>query len=144
MKAVHIIGVPLDLGGNRRGVDMGPSALRIAGLGERIASLGRTVLDKGDLPAPIAETQEARDERKKYIRELARVCQTLYQTALESFADGALPLVLGGDHSLAAGSVGAAAEWARTTRDLPTGLLWIDAHGDMNTPATSLSGNVHG
>ena len=144
MKAVHIIGVPLDLGGNRRGVDMGPSALRIAGLGERIASLGRTVVDKGDLPAPIAETQEARDERKKYIREIARVCQKLYQTALDSFAEGALPLVLGGDHSLGAGSIGAAAEWARKTRDLPTGLLWIDAHGDMNTPATSLSGNVHG
>ena len=143
-KAVHIIGVPLDLGGNRRGVDMGPSALRIAGLGERIASLGRTVVDKGDLPAPIAETQEPRDEQKKYVREIVRVCQKLYQTALESFAEGALPLVLGGDHSLGAGSVGAAAEWARKTRDLPTGLLWIDAHGDMNTPATSLSGNVHG
>jgi arginase len=144
MKAVHIIGLPLDLGGNRRGVDMGPSALRIAGLGERIASLGRTVVDKGDLPAPIAETQEARDERKKYVREIARVCQKLYQTVLESFAEGALPLVLGGDHSLGAGSVGAAAEWARKTRDLPIGLLWIDAHGDMNTPGTSLSGNVHG
>src|SRR5579862_3757615 len=144
MKAVHIIGVPLDLGGNRRGVDMGPSALRIAGLGERIASLGRTVVDKGDLPAPIAETQEAHDERKKYIREIANVCQKLYQTALESFAEGALPLVLGGDHSLAAGSVAAAAEWARKTRELPIGLLWVDAHGDMNTPATSPSGNVHG
>jgi arginase len=144
MRAVHIIGVPLDLGGNRRGVDMGPSALRIAGLGERIASLGRSVVDKGDLPAPIAETQEARDERKKYVGEIARVCQKLYETALGSFAEGALPLVLGGDHSLGAGSVGAAAEWARKTRDLPTGLLWIDAHGDMNTPATSLSGNVHG
>jgi arginase len=144
MKAVHIIGVPLDLGGNRRGVDMGPSAFRIAGLGDRIASLGRSIVDKGDLPAPIAETQEARDERKKYVREIAKVCQKLYETALESFADGALPLVLGGDHSLGAGSVAAAAHWAQKTRDLPTGLLWIDAHGDMNTPATSLSGNVHG
>src|ERR1700681_1066746 len=144
MKAVHIIGVPLDLGGNRRGVDMGPSALRIAGLGERLATLGRTVVDKGDLPAPTGETQEARDERKKYVREIAKVCQKLYQTALESFAEGALPLVLGGDHSLAAGSVAGAAEWAKKTRDLPIGLLWIDAHGDMNTPATSLSGNVHG
>jgi arginase len=144
MKAVHIIGVPLDLGGNRRGVDMGPSAFRLAGLGDRIASLGRSIVDKGDLPAPIAETQEARDERKKYVREIAKVCQKLYETALESFADGALPLVLGGDHSLGAGSVAAAAHWAQKTRDLPTGLLWIDAHGDMNTPATSLSGNVHG
>jgi arginase len=144
MKPVHIIGVPLDLGGNRRGVDMGPSAFRIAGLGERIASLGRVVADKGDLPAPIAETREPRDEHKKYIREIAKVCQKVYQTALESLSEGAIPLVLGGDHSLGAGSVAAAAEWALKTRALPTGLLWIDAHGDMNTPSTSLSGNVHG
>jgi len=143
-KPVHVIGVPLDLGGNRRGVDMGPSAFRIAGLGERIASLGRTVADKGDLPTPIAETQQARDERKKYIREITKVCQKLYQTALESLAEGAIPLVLGGDHSLGAGSVAASAEWAQKTSERPTGLLWIDAHGDMNTPATTLSGNVHG
>ena len=123
---------------------MGPSAFRIAGLGERIASLGRTVLDKGDLPAPIAETQEARDERKKYILEISRVCERAYQSSLESLVGGAIPIVLGGDHSLGAGSVAAAAEWARRTSQLPIGLLWIDAHGDMNTPATSLSGNVHG
>src|SRR5436309_10856081 len=144
MRHVHVIGVPLDLSGNRRGVDMGPSAFRIAGLGERITALGHTVVDKGDLPAPIPETQEQRDERKKYIRDIAKVCQKLYQTALMSLDEGAMPLVLGGDHSLAAGSVAAAAEWARKTRELPIGLLWIDAHGDMNTPATSLSGNVHG
>jgi arginase len=144
MKNVHIIGVPLDLGGARRGVDMGPSAFRIAGLGERVASLGYVVVDKGDLPAPIPETQELRDEHKKYIRDIAKVCQRLYQQALASFDEGAMPLVLGGDHSLAAGSVAAAAEWARKTSERPIGLLWIDAHGDMNTPATSLSGNVHG
>jgi arginase len=144
VKPVHIIGVPLDLGGNRRGVDMGPSAFRIAGLGERIASLGRIVVDKGDLPAPTAETQEARDQHKKYVREIARVCEQAYSTALESLFAGALPVVLGGDHSLGAGSVAAAAAWARHTRQLPIGLMWIDAHGDMNTPATSLSGNVHG
>ena len=84
MKSVHIIGVPLDLGGGRRGVDMGPSAFRIAGLGERLAALGYPVVDKGDLPTPIPETQELRDERKKYIREIAEVCQKLYQTALAS------------------------------------------------------------
>jgi arginase len=144
MKAVHIIGVPLDLGGNRRGVDMGPSALRIAGLGERIAALGQTVVDKGDLPAPIPETQELRDERKKYIRDIAKVCQKLYQITLAALEEGAMPIVLGGDHSLAAGSVAAAADWAKTRKNLPIGLLWVDAHGDMNTPATSLSGNVHG
>ena len=144
MTSVHIIGVPLDLGGGRRGVDMGPSAFRIAGLGERIGALGYTVLDKGDLPAPIPETQELRDERKKYIRDIAKVCQKLYQTTLGSLDEGAMPIVLGGDHSLAAGSVAAVTDWAKRTRDLPVGLLWVDAHGDMNTPATSLSGNVHG
>jgi arginase len=144
MKPVHIIGVPLDLGGNRRGVDMGPSAFRIAGLGERLGNLGCTVVDKGDLPAPIPETREARDERKKYVHDIARVCESLYQAALESLVGGALPLVLGGDHSLGAGSVAASARWARKIADLPIGLVWVDAHGDMNTPATTTSGNVHG
>jgi len=144
MKQVHIIGVPLDLGGNRRGVDMGPSAFRIAGLGERITGLGHPVVDKGDLPAPIPETQEQRDEHKKYIRDIAKVCTKVFQSALMSLEEGAMPLVLGGDHSLGAGSVAAAAEWARKTKELPIGLLWVDAHGDINTPATSLSGNVHG
>ena len=144
MKTVHIIGVPLDLGGGRRGVDMGPSAFRIAGLGERLAALGYSVVDKGDLPTPIPETQELRDEHKKYIREIAKVCQKVYQTVLGSFDEGAMPVVLGGDHSLGAGSVAAAAEWGRRSKQQPIGLLWVDAHGDMNTPATSLSGNVHG
>jgi arginase len=144
MKSLHIIGVPLDLGGNRRGVDMGPSAFRIAGVGEQAAQLGYTVVDKGDLPTPIPETQKLRDERKKYIHDITTVCKRLYQSALASLAEDAKPLVIGGDHSLAAGSVAAAAEWAKTTRDLPIGLLWVDAHGDMNTPTTSMSGNVHG
>jgi len=144
MRPVHIIGVPLDLGGNRRGVDMGPSAFRIAGFGERVAALGYSVLDKGDLPAPIPETQDQRDERKKYIRDIAKVCTKVYQTALASLEEGAMPIVLGGDHSIGVGSVAAAADWAKKTKELPLGLLWIDAHGDMNTPATSLSGNVHG
>ena len=144
MKAVHIIGVPLDLGGNRRGVDMGPSALRIAGLGERIRGLGYTVLDRGNVLVPIAETQPLHDEHKKYVHDIAGVCDAVYQCALTALDDGALPLMLGGDHSLAAGSVAASAQWARRTRQLPIGLIWIDAHGDMNTPATSPSGNVHG
>ncbi len=142
-RAVHIHGVPLDLGGGRRGVDMGPSAIRIAGLGERLVAMGRAVVDRGDLPAPIPETRAERDPRKKYIREIARVCQRLYQQVLQSHQEGALPLVLGGDHSLAAGSAGATADFAAST-GTPIGLLWIDAHGDMNTPATTWSGNVHG
>jgi arginase len=144
LKPLHIIGVPLDLGGNRRGVDMGPSAFRIAGLGEKLAALGYSILDKGDLATPIPETQKQRDERKKYINDIAKVCQKLYLASLASFDEGAMPIVLGGDHSLGAGSVAAAAEWARKTQNLPIGLIWVDAHGDMNTPATSSSGNVHG
>jgi arginase len=144
MKSIHLLGVPLDLGGNRRGVDMGPSAVRIAGLAERIATLGHPVADKGDLPAPTPETREPADPQKKYAADIARVCQRLFDSALSSLDAGAIPVVLGGDHSLAAGSAGAAAAWAHKTRGLPVGLLWVDAHGDMNTPSTSPSGNVHG
>jgi arginase len=142
-RPVQIIGVPLDLGGGRRGVDMGPSALRIAGLGERLAAMGYAVTDRGDLAAPIPETRTERDPHKKYIREIARVCQRLYQQVRQAHAEGALPIVLGGDHSLAAGSVGATAD-ALARRGAPLGLIWVDAHGDMNTPATTTSGNVHG
>jgi arginase len=144
MKPVHIIGVPLDLGGARRGVDMGPSAVRIAGLGDRIVALGRLAVDKGNLPSPIAETARPAEARKKYVREIADVCRTLYEAASTSLRDGALPLVLGGDHSLAAGSVAASAAWVKETKGAPLGLIWVDAHGDMNTPQTTTSGNVHG
>jgi arginase len=140
---VHIIGVSLDLGGNRRGVDMGPSAFRIAGLGERLGALGVTVVDEGDLVAPIPEVKSLGDPSKKYVREIARVCERLYKTSLGAFERGGLPLVLGGDHSLAAGSVAATAEWVRR-EGKPIGLIWVDAHGDMNTPTSSTSGNVHG
>jgi arginase len=140
---VHLIGVPLDMGGSRRGVDMGPSAFRIAGLSEKIASLGRLVADRGDLLSPIPETKKHGDPRKKYIKEIAKVCDRVYQTARTSLEEGALPLVLGGDHSLGAGSVAASAAHARAL-EKPLGLLWVDAHGDMNTPASTPSGNVHG
>ncbi len=123
---------------------MGPSAFRIAGLRERIAALGRVVTDKGNLPAPIPEIRPERHERKKYITDIAKVCQRLYDVALGSLKDDALPIVLGGDHSVGTGSVGAAAAWAKDVHAQPIGLLWIDAHGDMNTPATTSSGNVHG
>ncbi len=143
MRPVHIIGVSLDLGGNRRGVDMGPSAFRIAGLGERLTALGITVVDEGDLVAPTPETKSFGDPGKKYIREIARVCEKLYKTSVAAFDSGGFPLVLGGDHSLAAGSVAATAELVRREQK-PLGLIWVDAHGDMNAPATSGSGNVHG
>ena len=143
-RTVHIIGVPLDLGGGRRGVDMGPSALRIAGLDELIEGLGHTVLDKGNLPVRIRETLEPRHANKRYIDEIAHVCAELYDTSLAALRDGAVLVVVGGDHSLGAGSVAATAAFARETHELPVGLLWVDAHGDMNTPASSPSGNVHG
>src|ERR1051325_1969502 len=143
-RPVHIIGVSLDLGGNRRGVDMGPSAFRIAGLGERLTALGIPVVDAGDLVAPIPETKAFGDPQKKYIREIARVCEKLYKTSLTVLEKGGLPVVLGGDHSVAAGSVAASAEFIRRETGKPIGLIWVDAHGDMNTPATSTSGNVHG
>ena len=123
---------------------MGPSAFRIAGLGRELAALGRQVVDCGDVPAPIPETQTTTDPQKKYIREIAHVCHQLYLKALASLRSGAVPLVLGGDHSIAAGSVAASSEWVRETRSRPLGLIWVDAHGDMNTPATTTSGNVHG
>src|SRR4051794_14064743 len=104
-KPIHIIGVPLDLGGNRRGVDMGPSAFRIAGLGRELAAMGHTAIDRGDLPAPIRETQPAIESTRRYIDEIAHVCQQLYERVLQSLRQDAVPLVLGGDHSLAAGSV---------------------------------------
>jgi arginase len=144
VKPVHIIGVPLDLGGARRGVDMGPSAFRIAGLGEQIAAMGRQVRDKGNLPAPVRETQETLDQQKKYIAPIAAVCRDLHASCLESLQEDALPLVLGGDHSVAAGSIAASAAWVRQTTNRPLGVIWVDAHGDMNTPHTTTSGNVHG
>jgi arginase len=142
-RPAHIIGVSLDLGGNRRGVDMGPSAFRIAGLAERLAALGIAVVDAGDLVAPIPEIKTFGDPSKKYIREIARVCERLYRTSLTVLEKGGIPVVLGGDHSLAAGSVAATADFLRR-EDKPLGLIWVDAHGDMNTPGTSSSGNVHG
>ena len=143
MPPIHIVGVPLDLGGNRRGVDMGPSAFRIAGLGERLTTLGLTVVDEGDLVAPIPEVKSVGDPHKKYIREITRVCERLYRMALSVLEKGGTPLVLGGDHSLAAGSVAATADYLRRT-DGRIGVIWVDAHADMNTPASSGSGNVHG
>jgi arginase len=102
------------------------------------------VVDQGDLPSAIPETQHEVDPTKKYVNEIARVCRDLYEMALRSHEAGALPLVLGGDHSLAAGSVAASADFVRQMTSYPLGLIWVDAHGDMNTPQTTTTGNVHG
>jgi arginase len=143
MRNVHIIGVPLDLGGGRRGVDMGPSAVRIAGINERLSALGLTVRDEGDIVTPNQETRDEGDPKQRYMREIAEVCTSLYETALRVLDGGGIPVVLGGDHSVAAGSVSATAVHAKK-QGKSIGLIWIDAHGDMNTPQTTLSGNVHG
>jgi len=122
---------------------MGPSAFRIAGIGEQLARLGLKVIDKGDVPSPIPEKKGEGDKHKKYVKDIARVCQRVYQTSLASFSEGAMPIVLGGDHSLGAGSVAAAASHLRKNNK-PLGLIWIDAHADMNNPSSTESGNVHG
>ncbi len=143
MRVVEIIGAPLDLGAGRRGTDMGPSAIRIARLGDRIAALGCRVTDRGDVAAALPETQSAQDASRKYIAPIARVCRQVYRATSAAHGAGALPVVVGGDHSVAAGSVAASVAAARRDR-ARIGLLWVDAHADMNTPATTTSGNVHG
>ncbi len=143
MKVVDIVGVPLDLGAGRRGVDMGPSGFRIADVGPRIRGLGYEVCDCGNIPVPIPEVIGVRDSHARYAREIGEVCESLCVRVCDSLASGHIPLSLGGDHSLAAGSIaGTAAALREQGRSF--GLLWIDAHADMNTPETSRSGNVHG
>jgi len=122
---------------------MGPSAFRIAGIGEQLSRLGRTVVDQGDIESPIPESKGPGDVTKRYVNDIARVCQQVFDAVLASLQEGALPIVLGGDHSLGAGSVAAAAAYQRA-QGKKLGVIWVDAHGDMNTPKTSDSGNVHG
>jgi len=140
---VHIIGVPLDLGGNRRGVDMGPSALRITGLAERVRAIGHDVTDSGDVAVPIPELCDIGDEHRKYAGPIADVCEELCERVYAGLAQGRLPVSIGGDHSLAMGSVAGVGRHFKE-REQRLGLLWFDAHGDMNTPASTNSGNVHG
>jgi len=143
MRKIRIIGVPLDLGQERRGVDMGPSALRVAGLNARIAELGFEVKDAGNLPVPIRETHAAGDHRAKYLKEIAATCKRHARWVEQTLRQGAMPLVLGGDHSIAVGTVAGVAEYYRR-KGKKIGLIWVDAHADMNTPQTSPSGNIHG
>jgi arginase len=143
MSKVLVIGVPLDLGGNRRGVDMGPSALRITGLTERIRALGHDVTDSGDVDVPVPELCEIGDANRKFAGPIAAVCEELCERVYAGLVEGRLPVSVGGDHSLAMGSVAGVARHYRE-REQRLGLLWFDAHGDMNTPASTDSGNVHG
>jgi arginase len=140
---VRILGVPMDLGQDRRGVDMGPSALRVAGLNARLRELGLTVEDTGNIAVRVPEEIHVGEKRAKYLPEVAETCKALAQVVARTLAEGALPLLLGGDHSLAIGSLAGAAAHFRKRRQ-KIGLVWLDAHGDMNTPETSPSGNIHG
>jgi arginase len=141
--SVHLIGVPIDLGAGRRGVDMGPSALRIAGLYERLTRLGYTVVDAGNVAAPIPEATEPGNPDARFLDEIALVNQAVSDSVLQALDAGAVPLVLGGDHSISIGSIAGSATWARRAED-EIGLLWFDAHADMNTPDSTPSGNIHG
>lgn len=138
---VDVIGVPMDLGASRRGVDMGPSAIRYAQLYERLRELGiPEVLDHGNLPVPIREGLDAHDTSAKYFTVIERVCEELARFVEESVRSGGLPIVLGGDHSIAMGTLAGLTR----ARSAPPGLVWIDAHCDINNPQSSPSGNVHG
>ena len=138
-KQVAIIGAALDLGAGRRGVDMGPSAIRYAGLNDRLDGLGYDVLDWGDVETAVLEATEETDETARYLPEIKAACGRVARLVSLALDQGSLPLVLGGDHSVALGTLGGL---ARTNG--VGGVLWIDAHSDLNTPETSPSGNVHG
>ena len=143
MRKISIVGVPMDLGADRRGVDMGPSALRYADLNEKLCALGHEVEDLGDLDVIIPETRHFGDPKAKYLKEIADACTHLSNLVLEILQQGRTPLVLGGDHSIAAGTVSGVAEYFRRQKK-KIGLMWFDAHADFNTPEISPSGNVHG
>lgn len=136
-KPLRIIGVPIDLGQNKRGVDMGPSAVRYAGLSERLKLLGYDVRDGGNVYVPVRDALpcESCDEFRDAIR---NVCQAVYEAAEQAVATGEIPIFLGGDHSLSIGTIGGVNSCRKV------GVIWVDAHGDANSPATSPSGNIHG
>jgi arginase len=142
-RRIRILGVPLDLGASRRGVDMGPSAMRVAGLEARLEVLGHQVADGGNIRVEIAETQVSGNRNAHYLNEITETCTRTAEAVVETLDAGMTPLLLGGDHSLAAGSVAGVAEFYRRKGER-IGLVWMDAHSDINTPETSPSGNVHG
>ena len=142
-RRVTLIGVPLDLGAGRRGVDMGPSAFRVAEVDAKIAHLGHEVDDWGDLHVKIPETQGPGDPRLKYLKEILEVCEALRDRVGEALEAGATPVVLGGDHSVAMGTIAGLARHLHRRKE-KLGLVWFDAHADANTADTSPTGNIHG
>ena len=135
--SICMVGVPMDLGQSRRGVDLGPGAVRYAGLRRRLENLGCTVRDCGNVEIPVRDTLPA-EGGMAFLPSVVEACEAVYHTGREALGGGDVPIYLGGDHSIALGTVAAAATQGRT------GVLWIDAHGDFNTPDTSPSGNLHG
>jgi len=140
---IEMTGLPLDLGANRRGVDMGPSAIRIADITQKLRHIGHEVIDAGDLTVVVPEVMRIEDPKLKYLTEITKSVTHLADAVTATLQRGNFPLVLGGDHSIAIGTVGGAARYFRQ-QEKQLGLIWIDAHGDMNTDATTLSGNIHG
>jgi len=137
---VDVVGVPMDLGADRRGVDMGPSAIRYARLKEQLEKLGVEVTDHGNLGVPVPESATVAEQNAKYFPIIQAVCEELADVVAGIVAQGSFPLVLGGDHSIAIGTIAGIAR----TRGKAPGVIWVDAHGDINTPLTSATGNVHG
>jgi arginase len=142
MASIALLGVPLDLGASRRGVEMGPSAVRLARLAFRLEQLGHTVVDLGDVAVPTRETLRL-EHGIEFLPTIAAVCREVAERTAQLVRDRQIPLILGGDHSVAAGSVAGAAT-ALAERNERLGLIWLDAHADLNTPDSTLSGNVHG
>jgi arginase len=142
-RRVTLIGVPLDLGAGRRGVDMGPSAFRVADIHHKIRDLGYEVDDSGDIEVCIAETRSPGDPRLKYLKEIKETCEALRDRVLGVLGEGSIPVVLGGDHSIAMGTIAGLSRFHRERRE-KVGLVWIDAHGDANTAESSPTGNIHG
>lgn len=138
-KKITIIGVPLDLGADRRGVDMGPSAIRYSNAKERLERLGHDVEDVGNLYVPSRESFSIQSSNLKYLQQIRQVCEELYTKVAETVERGRFPVVLGGDHGIAIGTLAGAAKHKKNL-----GLIWFDAHGDLNTEETSPSGNIHG
>src|ERR1700741_4644886 len=142
-KRIRILGVTLDLGQSRRGVDMGPSAVRVAGLEAKLEALGHVVEDGGNVAVAIPEQKKEGAAHAKYLKEITATCIKSAELVLKTLESGKVPLVLGGDHSVAVGTVAGVAEFYRR-QNQKIGLIWIDAHSDINTPESSRSGNVHG
>jgi arginase len=138
-RRVAIIGAELDLGAGRRGVDMGPSAIRYAGLGERLTALGIGTEDRGNVFTHVRETMDPGEPNARFLTEIRETCERIAEQVRDAAENGFTPLVLGGDHSVALGTIGGLASLHG-----PGGVVWFDAHGDMNTPSTTPSGNVHG